>query len=579
MALLERLFGPLFVWEHTALARRKRYYWTRAGYATLLLFVFWVVLDDNRALSSGVDIARRAKIAFNLLVALGYVQILSVFFVAPLYVGAALPLERQRRRLDDLLTAGLTPREIVLGKWAARSVNLLSLLLTGLPLFCFLTFFGGVPFESLAVLSILIVGYVAAGSGVALLATASAQSARKGIVRAFCAIAALLFLYFPFALAWGPALPFLIWLHPFITWTIGTAVTNSGFALPGALLSLLVYGLFGRWCLSIAALWLGRVEREDVANPGNMMPHTNNVPPVPPVGDRPVFWKECYCDKSRSSRRPLKILLAWILLLGVPASFMHVWSINLELDSVDVSEMARGLGVLFYAIACCFAPATMAAQSICGERDRNCWDVLLSTPLSAREIVNDKLQAAMRFSVMGCLVLATTFAVAWYHRAFAAPALLAVLLAVADYTFFVSNLAMFHALRRLTTINVLLATYVSVFACVVGPLFVVVAFLIFVDGRYLASGWHVAATCAVTPIAVIWCVAFRWDDLACWSLAETIAIAVAIVGNLVLFAGLGWLLYRANIRHFARLAGRTDREAEPSRTDPSNRVSLRNQSQ
>src|SRR5439155_10298292 len=64
------------------------------------------------------------------------VQFGAVLLITPALTAGAIAEERQRQTLDDLLLTRLSGRDIVLGKLAARWVQVVGVLLAGVPVLC-----------------------------------------------------------------------------------------------------------------------------------------------------------------------------------------------------------------------------------------------------------------------------------------------------------------------------------------------------------------------------------------------------------------------------------------------------------
>src|SRR5262249_40229895 len=75
--------------------------------------------------------------------------------------------ERQRKTLDYLLTSQLSSAEIVLGKLAARLLQVGVFVTLGVPIQCLMTLFGGIPLELILMI------YAGTVSSVLFLATVS----------------------------------------------------------------------------------------------------------------------------------------------------------------------------------------------------------------------------------------------------------------------------------------------------------------------------------------------------------------------------------------------------------------------
>ena len=150
--------GPLFRCELLRLARRGTQPRLRVIYVCLLLIALFVTyvdtfndIDISRLVFEGDQVPRERMAEFgeSFMLAFLFVQIVAVVLLTPVYAGAAITEEKERRSLDFLLSSPLLGREIILGKLLARLVFVFSVLIAGLPVLLFTTFFGGVDPERL----------------------------------------------------------------------------------------------------------------------------------------------------------------------------------------------------------------------------------------------------------------------------------------------------------------------------------------------------------------------------------------------------------------------------------------------
>jgi len=140
------VLGPVFLSEFVRTSRRGRHAALRTAYA-LALFLFLLALYRNYseltrvALMGAGGMARFAEtFAYTFLAA----QFLAVGALTPAYVAGAIAEEKERKTLEFLLATDLRDREIVLSKLASRALNLVYLVLAGLPVLSALQFMGGV---------------------------------------------------------------------------------------------------------------------------------------------------------------------------------------------------------------------------------------------------------------------------------------------------------------------------------------------------------------------------------------------------------------------------------------------------
>jgi len=163
---LETLLGPIFNKEAVEIARRPRFYFSRAFYGAALLVILAIAWQEMRWYRYGTSYHNAmARVAQELFVTASIVQYAAVFLFVPLFLCATIAGEREERTLELLFSTPLKDREIILGKLISRVAAMACLILCGLPVLSFVMFFGGVEPESLwrvLVTTLLAVFYVAA---------------------------------------------------------------------------------------------------------------------------------------------------------------------------------------------------------------------------------------------------------------------------------------------------------------------------------------------------------------------------------------------------------------------------------
>src|SRR5258707_465033 len=138
------LVGPLFRFELLRLVRSGRLFWLRSLYALVLLAILWLIYQRWAAASNWEDrggnlniqwfAAQMGRLAEEFTLSLLIAQIAAVVLLAPIYLGTGITDERSRGTLDLLFTTHLQSREIILGKYLARSLILAIFLIAGLPI-------------------------------------------------------------------------------------------------------------------------------------------------------------------------------------------------------------------------------------------------------------------------------------------------------------------------------------------------------------------------------------------------------------------------------------------------------------
>jgi ABC-type transport system involved in multi-copper enzyme maturation permease subunit len=196
--------------------------------------------------------------------------------------------------------------------------------------------------------------------------------------------------------------------------------------------AMICWGSLGGLCLGLAVWQLRPAFRRELENEA---PHRSwySVERVP-IGDDPIAWRERHVE-GLSPVRSLRTLPQW-LAIGLITLLTTISSVVILLLSLapetTFAEMGRALGRLDLVRLASLAPdaevgfliqsllALLIASlvvgircsgAVTGERERQTWEALLLTPISAKQLVHGKLWGVLKSSV-------------WYLLAYAAPAVL-----------------------------------------------------------------------------------------------------------------------------------------------------------
>src|SRR5437899_812382 len=185
------MIGPVLAQELLFGSRRSRQHVFRriyAGWLVLqLLLFYWIYLLQSNLLGAkmfGGAIDPQAAGAFGssfTAVLIGQ-QLALLLLATPAYTAGAITDEKTRGTLQYLLTADLTPWEIIVGKLLGRIAQVALLALAALPLICFIGVFGGLNLIALVVLfAVSVVPLFALGSA-SLLASVWSKQTRDAVL-------------------------------------------------------------------------------------------------------------------------------------------------------------------------------------------------------------------------------------------------------------------------------------------------------------------------------------------------------------------------------------------------------------
>jgi ABC-type transport system involved in multi-copper enzyme maturation permease subunit len=408
-----RLFGPVLFYDLVRNARRARTYVFRCAYLALLLFFLWSIvgsqLERHQYYRGAPDPKQMAALAESFFATYMGVQFGLALFLTPAYVAGAISEEKERKTLEFLLATDLDSREIVLGKLVARLGYLTLLLLTGLPVLSAVQFLGGVEpllvFAGFAATAVTVAGL----AGVSILASVTARRSRDAIMRTYLAIGVYVAMcvlgsalvdirYFASAALFtgGPSVADLVEAFQAGNPVYALARVFSSTAGPPQLAVATVlrdYAIF-HILLAAATVTLAVVRLRPVALRETAVTRVSLTRrrKERAVSDQPMVWKEMHFDGAMRFRRWSLLLLGLVVALSfAPVPFVlwsHVSSFGYSLSS-SANEYVRIVGTLV-ACVCSLGVAVRAAVAVRIERDKDTLDALLTSPLSAREILFGK---------------------------------------------------------------------------------------------------------------------------------------------------------------------------------------------
>jgi ABC-type transport system involved in multi-copper enzyme maturation permease subunit len=170
-ALARLLVGPIFQRDVIGAGRRRGPYALRFLYAIILLTVVSIAFAGARSSITGGSTVAAAQslqqVAPAITFTIGWFMLLAMAIVGPALTGGAIADEKRARTLSALMTTPLTSLEIVVGKLASRTVQIVVLALLAAPLLLAMRLFGGVP-------AMAVVGVMAISLSLALLGAAVA---------------------------------------------------------------------------------------------------------------------------------------------------------------------------------------------------------------------------------------------------------------------------------------------------------------------------------------------------------------------------------------------------------------------
>jgi ABC-type transport system involved in multi-copper enzyme maturation permease subunit len=390
--------GPVFAYERITASRRWQGYALRSCFVAALLCALYVVRVSPRAPAT-TTLRGLAQMAEFFFLAVSGTQLALVLLVAPAATAGAICFDRARGTLSHMLMTDLSDGEIVLGKLAARLVPVLSLLACVLPVMELLALLGGVDPAALLGGFAVSVGVAVLGCSLAMFFSLWVGKTHEALMGTYSVWSLWLLAGPIFDLVtsrigpvWGKPLrtmdPFFLALAPYwwpksvtssdYLWFLGATVSLSMVLAGGTVVWL-------RWaCLREK---VAKKPRPGATNQimGLWRTFYEKVPLVRPSLDgNPVLWREWH--RSRPSRFSVIVAAVFAGMSLLCSMMVIIWPGGASCAWVNALQVS--IGFLLLSVA--------AATSLAEERARGSLDLLLSTPLSNREIVLGKWLGAYR---------------------------------------------------------------------------------------------------------------------------------------------------------------------------------------
>ncbi len=422
-------FGPVFQKEVYISGRRTSTYYVRSAVALLLLGVIaltCIPLALESGSNQGVIKLQQSQQMATILTAvvIGFdFGILMLF--TPILIVPAVMEEVTKRTLPALLTTPISAAEIIFGKLLGRGLNLIVLALIPMPILLVLRTLGGVPGDIVpATVAMILTGTVLIGS-LSILISVWSRKPGAGIVATFIFFVALQAIPpVVLALAWDLKIfqvpeQVIASLSVFSSLFVTLLVKLAGETVPFQTTQLWIINSLYNLAISavlllVAISMLRRVMRREGSGESGMSSISvdDTVLVVPPaglttaapgaalshepvlhiahrdqreVGDQPVLWREVR-QPVFAKRRHLFIAIAAVIGLLTLIFYMGRHS------PVEAMQVALGITLVLALLG----SAVLTTGSIGTERDSQTWEVLLTTSLTAHEIVWGKFLGILR---------------------------------------------------------------------------------------------------------------------------------------------------------------------------------------
>lgn len=427
-------------------SRRTQHWFVRMGYLGLLVGLVLFGLLSGGGMADNVGLGTLAIAGSKVFRIIAYGQVVGVCLLAPLFMASAIASERSGQTYNILLTTPLSNLQIVLGSLVGRLFFILVLLLSGLPLFAVVLVFGGVQAGSvLMAFAVAACTAVFVGS-VAVTLSVFRAGGRKAVFVFVIAIAG----YLVGAYALDAALlrnlspePYTTWLtawHPLLVLESSMLATSyrpppaevlSTHSWLGAFLLGKPFAAFVTWTLTASALMVlgcAVVLRRVGAGESRLVMKLKEVLRLD-AGERthaprqvtgnPIAWREAHTRGKVFGG----IVARWgFAVMGLLVGAGLLWAYHggrlPQLPGASPHEVFHQALTILLVIEIAVVTLVaiyMSAGCVSKEREDGTLDIMLTTPMTAKQYIWGKLRGLVRFlGVMIAVPVLTMIGVSVY---------------------------------------------------------------------------------------------------------------------------------------------------------------------
>jgi ABC-type transport system involved in multi-copper enzyme maturation permease subunit len=318
--------------------------------------------------------------------------------LTPALLAGSLAGEKTRNTLGLLLACLVSPREIVAARLGGRLSVVGIILLATIPAVVLLATFLGQPPAVYGTLLLLPAAIAFGGGGLAIAGSAVSRRGRDALLAVY--LLDLLFLLVP-VFGWLLPTSIQVYLDPLSPYHGIAALVESDPAPALYTAGIwLAIGLAG----AVFAAWQVRPAYLRDAQKNSSRRWLFGRRRVPPVGDRPILWKELYVEHLRSLNRFVQWLAILIVSIFSGVSFVLVgmWSwatfvvpanADANWTEIRLANWMRASFAISWLLQ--WTMGLRAAVAIASERERATWDSLLLCPFEGRDIVLAKIYGSL----------------------------------------------------------------------------------------------------------------------------------------------------------------------------------------
>ena len=426
------LFGPLALPECARASRREWLIWVRllpavgAGAVAFLVAWGWATFAEFEP-----DHFPYQEVRLGLTAIVGGLVALA-FLIPPAVLAGSLAGEKERGSIALLLSTQAGAGDIVLGRWVGRLSSVVLVAGSAVPPLLWLASLTGVGPGVVAMCLLLPLAVALGGGGLALGVSAVAKRGRDALLLVYLVEVGL-----ALGSAFAPAVPPVLVPGASSWWGDLARAVGLGLFNPFAALGPLVWGEQTAPAVASAVGWLAlggfgllvaswRLRPSCLADGSGAGRKARRLRRVPPVGERPMLWKELYIERAGSLGRVGRwvgaLLVAWLALGSLALGAVVAWDAYHPASGETEAAESWALATLdawyvrpawLMALLIQWAIALRAGVAIASERERGTWDALLTSPLEPGEIVWGKLWGSLHALRWLMLAILIAWTVSW----------------------------------------------------------------------------------------------------------------------------------------------------------------------
>jgi ABC-type transport system involved in multi-copper enzyme maturation permease subunit len=385
------MFGPHFYYDLIRLARKRSNLFLRCGYLLALLLGWWFVYEEH--VFTRAHFLHFERLATKYTNALLILQYALIVLLTPMYLAGTVMEEKEHRTLELLFQTDLSDREILLGKFSARIVQLMVLVQSSLPLLALISLWGGIRLEMVIfhiAFSLLFIPFV---GSLSLWASVQGRSFMEALGLAYLTLIIFCVVAVSTVLTIVDARVVASLRQDGIT-SYATLMKVLAVVVGPLLAGTMIFYALSRWRFhKLRELkWLERKTpaNEPAPEPDEQEDQTIEVQaPDRVIPDHALAWKETAVGRRM---RDVEIVFGLFLLtavgLGVAYNYL-LWGSPEKLAHRDLADSLRivfNIGCVALYGTVLLAQAFLAVASVAKERELNTLDFLLLLPVERSEI-------------------------------------------------------------------------------------------------------------------------------------------------------------------------------------------------